>query len=66
MYASATWLPTPEGPGSVSGEPNLPGDFTGPFTSRYIVIGYYVGIVSSPDSLRGSFEWYRALDTTIA
>jgi pimeloyl-ACP methyl ester carboxylesterase len=27
---------TPEGPGSVSGAPNLPGGFTGTFTSRYI------------------------------
>ena len=30
------------------------------------VIDYYVGILSNPDSLRGSFGWYRALDTTIA
>jgi pimeloyl-ACP methyl ester carboxylesterase len=30
------------------------------------VIGYYVGMLSNPDSLRGSFGWYRALDTTIA
>jgi pimeloyl-ACP methyl ester carboxylesterase len=29
-------------------------------------IDYYVSLVSNPDSLRGSFEWYRALDTTIA
>jgi pimeloyl-ACP methyl ester carboxylesterase len=28
--------PTPEGPGSVSGAPNLPAGFTGTFTSRYI------------------------------
>jgi pimeloyl-ACP methyl ester carboxylesterase len=27
---------TPEGPGSVSGAPHLPGGFTGTFTSRYI------------------------------
>ena len=27
--------PTPEGPGSVFGAPNLPGGFTGTFTSRY-------------------------------
>jgi pimeloyl-ACP methyl ester carboxylesterase len=25
-----------------------------------------VSILSNPDSLRASFEWYRALDTTIA
>ena len=30
------------------------------------VIDYYVGLLSNPDSLRGSFGWYRALDTTIA
>ncbi len=30
------------------------------------VINYYVSILSNPDSLRASFEWYRALDTTIA
>src|SRR3954452_15713367 len=30
------------------------------------VINYSVGILSNPDSLRGSFGWYRALETTIA
>src|SRR5262249_25655066 len=30
------------------------------------VINYYVRLLSNPDSLRGSFGWYRALDTTIA
>ena len=30
------------------------------------VINYYVRMLSNPDSLRGSFGWYRALDTTIA
>jgi pimeloyl-ACP methyl ester carboxylesterase len=30
------------------------------------VIGYYVGLLSNPDSLRGSFGWYRALETSIA
>jgi pimeloyl-ACP methyl ester carboxylesterase len=30
---------TPEGPGSVSGAPNLPDGFTGTFTSRYIDTG---------------------------
>jgi hypothetical protein len=29
-------LPTPAGPGSVSGAPNLPAGFTGTFTSRYV------------------------------
>jgi pimeloyl-ACP methyl ester carboxylesterase len=29
-------------------------------------IDYYVGMLSNPESLRASFEWYRALDTTIA
>jgi pimeloyl-ACP methyl ester carboxylesterase len=29
-------------------------------------INYYVRMLSNPDSLRGSFGWYRALDTTIA
>ena len=31
--------PTPEGPGSVSGAPNLPAEFTDTFTSRYIDTG---------------------------
>ncbi len=30
---------TPEGPGSVSGAPNLPAGFTGAFTSRYVDTG---------------------------
>ena len=30
------------------------------------VIDYYVGLLSNPDSLRGSFGFYRALDATIA
>ncbi len=30
------------------------------------VIRYYVRGLSDPDALRGSFGWYRALDTTIA
>jgi pimeloyl-ACP methyl ester carboxylesterase len=30
------------------------------------VIDYYVQTLSNPESLRGSFGWYRALDTTIA
>ncbi len=30
------------------------------------VIGYYVSLLSNPDSLRGNFGWYRAIDTTIA
>ena len=29
-------------------------------------IGYYVRTLSNPDSLRGSFGWYRAIDETIA
>jgi pimeloyl-ACP methyl ester carboxylesterase len=27
------------------------------------VIDYYVGMLSNPDSLRGSFGWYRALES---
>ena len=30
------------------------------------MINYYVGLLSNPDSLRGSFGWYRALEMTIA
>ena len=30
------------------------------------VIDYYVGLLSNPDSLRGSFGFYRALDMTVA
>jgi pimeloyl-ACP methyl ester carboxylesterase len=39
MSSSATRLPTPEGPGSVSGAPNLPAGFTDTFTSRYVDAG---------------------------
>jgi pimeloyl-ACP methyl ester carboxylesterase len=39
MSSSSTGLPTPEGPGSVSGAPNLPSGFAGTFTSRYIDTG---------------------------
>ena len=30
------------------------------------MIDYYVRALAEPESLRGSFGWYRALDTTIA
>jgi pimeloyl-ACP methyl ester carboxylesterase len=30
------------------------------------VIEYYVGLLSNPESLRGSFGWYRAFDATVA
>jgi len=36
MSAASTNMPTPDGPGSVSGAPNLPAGFTDTFTSRYI------------------------------
>jgi len=39
MSSSPTGLPTPEGPGSASGAPNLPDGFTGTFTSRYVDTG---------------------------
>ena len=39
MSSSSTHLPTPEGPGSVSGAPNLPERFTNTFTSHYIDTG---------------------------
>jgi pimeloyl-ACP methyl ester carboxylesterase len=39
MSSSPSDPPTPEGPGSVSGAPNLPEGFTGTFTSRYIDTG---------------------------
>jgi len=39
MSAASTNLPTPDGPGSVSGAPNLPAGFTDTFTSRYINTG---------------------------
>lgn len=39
MTSSSTGLPTPEGPGSVSGAPNLPAGFADTFTSRYIDTG---------------------------
>jgi len=39
MSSSSTGLPTPEGPGSVSGAPNLPAGFTGTFKSVYVDIG---------------------------
>ena len=39
MSSSSAPLPTPEGPGSVSGAPNLPDGFTDTFTSHYIDTG---------------------------
>jgi pimeloyl-ACP methyl ester carboxylesterase len=39
VSSSSTRLPSPEGPGSVSGAPNLPAGFTGTFTSRYVDTG---------------------------
>jgi pimeloyl-ACP methyl ester carboxylesterase len=39
MGSSSAPLPTPDGPGSVSGAPNLPAGFTDTFTSRYIDAG---------------------------
>ena len=39
MSSSSSDLPTPAGPGSVSGAPNLPAGFTGTFTSRYVDAG---------------------------
>ncbi|GHF00419.1 hydrolase [Streptomyces spiralis] len=39
MSLSSTHLPTPEGPGSVSGAPGLPARFTDSFTSQYIDTG---------------------------
>ena len=39
MSSSSTGLPIPEGPGSVSGAPNLPAGFTDTFTSRYVDTG---------------------------
>ncbi len=39
MSPSSAPLSTPEGPGSVSGAPNLPAGFTDTFTSRYIDTG---------------------------
>jgi pimeloyl-ACP methyl ester carboxylesterase len=39
MASSSTGSPTPEGPGSVSGAPNLPAGFTRTFTSRYVDTG---------------------------
>ena len=39
MSASSADLPTPGGPGSASGAPNLPAGFTDTFTSRYVDTG---------------------------
>src|SRR3954447_18006872 len=39
MPAPSNGLPTPEGPGSVSGAPNLPSGFTDTFKSRYVEAG---------------------------
>src|SRR5215212_12200 len=39
MSSFSTHLPTPEGPGSVSGAPNLAEGFTDTFTSRYVNAG---------------------------
>ncbi|HEX3267786.1 MAG TPA: alpha/beta hydrolase [Gaiellaceae bacterium] len=40
MSSTSTGPPTPEGPGSASGAPNLPAGFTDTFTSRYIDTGW--------------------------
>ena len=37
--STSTNLPTPSGPGSVSGAPDLPAGFTDTFTSRYVDTG---------------------------
>jgi pimeloyl-ACP methyl ester carboxylesterase len=39
MSSPPVRLPTPQGPGSVSGAPDLPAGFTGTFTSRYVDTG---------------------------
>src|SRR4051794_41884571 len=39
MRTPTNGLPIPEGPGSVSGAPNLPSGFTDTFTSRYVDAG---------------------------
>lgn len=39
MNSSSSGPPTPEGPGSVSGAPNLPAGFSDTFTSRYVDAG---------------------------
>ena len=39
MLMSSSAAVAPEGPGSVSGAPNLPDGFTGTFTSRYVDTG---------------------------
>src|ERR671920_1462342 len=39
MSSSSARPSTPEGPGSVSGAPNLPAGFTDTFTSRYVDAG---------------------------
>ena len=39
MSSSSNRQPTPEGPGSVSGAPNLPEGFTDMFTSRFVDAG---------------------------
>ena len=39
MSSSSSPLPTPEGPGSASGAPNLPAGFSDTFTSRYVDTG---------------------------
>ena len=39
MNSASNQLPTPEGPGSVWGAPNLPAGFTDTFTSQYIDTG---------------------------
>src|SRR5438105_12144916 len=39
MSSSSTRPPTPTGPGSVAGAPNLPDGFTNTFTSHYVETG---------------------------
>jgi len=39
VSAAATGLPAPEGPGAVSGAPNLPDGFADTFASQYVAAG---------------------------
>jgi hypothetical protein len=54
MSPSSAPLPTPEGPLSVSGAPNLPAGFTDTFTSHYIDTERDVNLVMGAEMRLGS------------
>jgi len=66
FIAGRTWTTTGSGRTWRRATTTSGSSSTRPARSSDDVISYYVRMFSTRDSLRGSFGWYRALDTTIA